>query len=150
MRISEIFGLTKEQKYKESFIISRIPPLTSECIEENSIYIVRGKNGKSGRVPLPTKILRRAGITRKILIDSLPLKVSYRSTQKYITDLGNSILKKHITFHQLRHGFVTHALESGLDIHDVQRFARHSRLDTTGRYLHSNPKRALDKYGEVF
>lgn len=159
MRISEIFGLEKKQRYRytkkdgtkiDTIIESNIPALTPECIEENSIYLKVRKNKKSGRVPLPSKILRKAGLTRKMLMDNLPLKVSYRSMQLYITDLGNRVLKKHITFHQCRHGFITHALESGIKIHDVQRFAGHSRLDTTGRYLHSNPKKALDKYGEVF
>ena len=100
--------------------------------------------------PLPTNIFRQAGVTRLDLKQNLPLKVNRRSIQHFIKKLGDKVLQKHITFHQLRHGFVTHALESGIDIHDVQRFAGHSRLDTTGIYLHSNPKRATERYEEVF
>ncbi len=127
----------------------RVPPLTFDRIEDKNIRIL-GKGGKERMAPLPTKLLRSSGITRADLKKNLPLIVSRRSIQDFIKKLGDDVLNKHITFHQLRHGFVTHALESGIDIHDVQRFAGHSRLDTTGLYLHSNPKRATEKYEEVF
>ncbi len=158
MRISEIFGLEKTQTYTTKkngveitkTIISSIPRLTKEGIENNYIRVISGKGRKDRIVPLPVKVLRSAGITRRILESTLPLKVSSRTIQAYITRLAKKVLKKHITFHTLRHGFVTHALESGIDIHQVQAFAGHSRLDTTGLYLHANPKKALDKYEEVF
>jgi len=127
----------------------RVPPLTEDRIEEKNIRIL-GKGGKERMAPLPGKLLRSSGITRAELKKNLPLKISRRAIQHFIKKLGNEVLGKHTTFHQFRHGFVTHALESGIDIHDVQRFAGHSRLDTTGLYLHSNPKRATEKYEEVF
>lgn len=127
----------------------RVPPLTADRIEEKNIRIL-GKGGKERMAPLPSKILKQGGITRAILKANLPLKVSRRAIQDFIEKLGNEVLGKHITFHQLRHGFCTHALESGIDIHDVQRFAGHSRLNTTGLYLHSNPKKATERYEEVF
>ncbi len=127
----------------------RIPPLTFDRFEEKNIRIL-GKGGKERMTPFPKTILGGAGVTKADLKSNLPLKVNRRSIQHFIKKLGDKILGKHITFHQLRHGFCTHALESGIDIHDVQRFAGHSRLDTTGLYLHSNPKRATEKYEEVF
>ena len=127
----------------------RVPPLTFDRFEEKNIRII-GKGGKERMAPIPRKILRGAGITRAELKKNLPLKVSRRAIQHFIEKLGNEVLGKHITFHQFRHGFCTHALESGIKIHDVQRFAGHSRMDTTGLYLHSNPKRATEKYEEVF
>lgn len=150
MRISEILGLQKKQKYKDKILESNIPALTFDRIENNYIRVISGKGRKDRVVPLPVKTFRQAGITKQDLKQYLPLKISYRSMQNYISQISKKVLNKHVTFHQLRHGFVTHALESGLDIHQVQMFAGHSRLDTTGLYLHANPDKALEKYGEVF
>ncbi len=160
LRISEIYGLDKKQLYiykkkgeeeaTTQILKSDIPILTFDAFEDRFIYLRKRKRGKSGRVPIPSKLLRRAGITRSHLKEMLPLKTSYRSCQNYFTRLAKRVLNKHSTFHQLRHGFITHALESGLDIHEVQLFAGHSRIDTTGEYLHAHPQKALEKYEEVF
>lgn len=128
----------------------RVPPLTKDRIENNNIRVISGKGGKDRIVPLPIKLFQKAGITRKKLENNLPLKITRRALQFYFQDLGKKVLGKHVTFHQLRHGFATHCLESGIDIHVLQRFLGHSKLETTGLYLHSNPKEALEKYEEVF
>lgn len=139
MRISEIVG------FKD-----KVPALTKDKVESNFIRIISGKGGKDRQVPLPGKLFISAGIRREDFRNNLPLTVSRRAIQNYFEQLGDKVLKKHITFHRLRHGFVTHALESGMNIHEVQMFAGHSRMDTTGLYLFANPKQALDKYEEKF
>lgn len=132
LRISEIVGLR-----------NRILPLTKSHVESNFIRIIGGKGKKDRITPKPKRFNASA-------ISLLPLKITRRTLQHRITKLGLEVLQKHITFHTLRHGFVTECLSRGMDIHQVQMFAGHTRLDTTGIYLHANPEDALKRYEEVF
>lgn len=153
MRISEIVGLNKTYKYSYKGVVKEqvcnIPALTPEKIENNFIRVVGGKGGKDRQVPLPMKIFKRANISRNEFIKNLPLQVSRSAIQKYITELGVKVLNKKISFHKTRHGFVSHALNSGVPIHQVQMFAGHSNMATTGLYAHADPKQALEDIGKV-
>lgn len=139
LRISEMVGFK-----------NKVPKLTKESIENNFIRILSGKGNKDRIVPLPSKLFLQHGIKRQDLLNNLPLKMSRRSIQHYVTKIGFKVLKKKISIHKFRHGFATHLLVNGMPIHQVQMFMGHSRLDTTGVYLHVNPKEAIDKYEEVF
>jgi site-specific recombinase XerD len=131
MRISEIVG------FKDI-----IPKLSQEQIGEASIKIL-GKGGKERIVPRPKRMNEAA----KSL---LPLSISRRGLQSFITKLGKDVLGKEISFHTLRHGFCSHLANAGRPLHEIQMLAGHSRLDTTGVYLHANPEAAIKKAQEVF
>lgn len=137
MRISEIVGL----KGKDGFM--RIKPLSQDKVESASIFISEGKGRKDRIVPRP----KRLNETAKAM---LPLKVSRRTLQRHVTHLGSTVLKKKINFHTLRHGFCSHLAEQGRPLHEIQMLAGHSRLDTTGIYLHANPKKAIEGALDVF
>jgi len=132
LRISEIVG------HKDT-----VPPLQLENVAENYLRIVSGKGGKDRIVPRPRRLNQSS-------LRYIPVKIPRRSLQRWITKMGREVLKKEITFHTLRHGFVTNCINRGMALHEVQMFAGHSRLDTTGIYLHANPEQALKKYEEVF
>ncbi len=82
-------------------------------------------------------------------INLLPLKIERRTLQRKITQLGRDVLGKEITFHTLRHGFGSHLAQTR-PLHEVQMLMGHSRLDTTGIYLHANPLKAIEGARDVF
>ncbi len=132
MRISEICG------YQE-----KVPPLTKDRVTQNQIRIISGKGGKDRIVPKPKRFSQKA-------INMLPLTIGRRALQKFITQLGEKVLGKEISFHTLRHGFCSHLVNSGRPLHEVQMLAGHSRLDTTGIYLHANPEKAIKGAQDAF
>lgn len=132
MRISEIVGWPK----------GGIQRLKKENISDVSIRIF-GKGGKERVVPRPKRFNDKA-------IEMLPLSISRRALQTYITKLGQDILNREIGFHTLRHGFGSHLAGQGRPLHEIQMLMGHARLDTTGIYMHANPKVAIEKAREAF
>ena len=132
LRISEVIG----------WPMGQIPRLEKSNVSEVSIKIL-GKRGKERVVPRPRRFSDKAK-------EKLPLKISRRALQTFITKLGDDVLHRHIGFHTLRHGFGSHLAGQGRPLHEIQMLMGHSRLDTTGIYLHANPKIAVEKAREVF
>ena len=137
LRISEIVG------YKENDVW-KIYPLTKDKINVagNSIKIF-GKGSKERIVPLPKRF-------NNVCLAMLPLKIPRRTLQDNVVQLGKHILGKSISFHTLRHGFGSHLAGKKVSLHEIQMLMGHSRLDTTGVYLHANPKQAIENARSVF
>ncbi len=132
MRISEIVGW-----------IDRVPPLKKEMVESASIRILRGKGKKDRVVPRPKRLNQSA-------VDMLPLQLKRRALQDFVTKLGKRVLNKDISFHTLRHGFGSHLAGANRPLHEIQMLMGHSRLDTTGVYLHANPVKAIEGARDIF
>lgn len=148
MRISEITGHkgVSRRKNKQGQVIvkeTNIPPLSKEMVESSSIRIIQGKGQKDRVVPRPKRLNQSA-------IELLPLKLKRRALQLFVTQLGKKVLNKEISFHTLRHGFGSHLAGMGRPLHEIQMLMGHSRLDTTGIYLHANPQQAVDGAREIF
>lgn len=138
LRISEIVGLQNKDKSW------RIKPLSSEQIDlqAHTIKVIGGKGLKDRIVPLPKRFNETA-------LKLLPLRFSRRALQAHTTKMGNKILGKKIHFHSLRHGFASF-LVTKRPLHEIQMLLGHSRLDTTGLYLHANPEKAVEGARDAF
>lgn len=132
MRISEIVG------WKD-----KVPALTKDRVESAQIRILSGKGGKDRIVPRPKRVNENA-------VDLLPLNIPRRSLQNFVEKLGARVLNKKISFHTFRHGFGSHLAGKNRPLHEIQMLMGHSRLDTTGVYLHANPKQAIEGARDVF
>jgi integrase len=135
LRISEIVG------WKD-----RVPKLVKENVDlqGHQIRVVSGKGKKDRIVPLPKRFDVKCW-------KMLPLKIKRRTLQYQIGVVSERAIGKKINFHVLRHGFANHLVnECNMPISQVQVLLGHSRLDTTGVYLHANPKAATEKARELF
>jgi integrase len=138
LRISEIVGFKrKDGSWK-------VPPLTKDRINliEHNIKIF-GKGNKERVVPLPKRFNLNA-------YNMLPLEIPRRTLQDKTMKLCNKVLNKKLSFHKFRHGFGSHLAGKGRPLHEIQYLMGHSRLDTTGIYLHSNPKQTIEAARDSF
>ena len=129
MRISEILHLQKEDV----------------DFQRHSILIRCGKGGKDRVVPMPKSLPTS-------YYDLLPMKCGMRALERAFKRKLKHIRinRPGLHFHSLRHGFATHALESGMPINQVQLLLGHSNVSTTSIYVRANPKEALKRYEDLF
>ena len=110
------------------------------------IRVVQGKGGKDRYTLLSTRLLEALRAYWKVERPSdwlFPARgkdparpMDPSSLQKaYLTAKRRAGLTKPGGIHTLRHCFATHLLESGVDLHTIQRLLGHGHLSTTTRYF---------------
>lgn len=123
-------------------------------LHERVLVGVEGKNGTRVDLPLgPEVATLLAAWCGELGTDRGPLfpgadptrQISIRSIQRLVVRLRNRAgISKPITPHSLRHATATQAIARGVDLPTTAALMRHSRVETTMRYvsLASNARRA--------
>jgi integrase/recombinase XerD len=115
--------------------------------EKRTIFIKQGKNYKDRIVPMNQgvyKVLQdyiysfrnlcKLNHKRLFIIEPNAIARSLKNLQN-VTDC-ESIQKKKITLHLLRHSIATHLLQNGMSIENIALFLGHSSLESTQIYTH--------------
>ena len=127
----------------------RVSELTNLCLEDIDsermvIHIRSGKGNKSRMVNLSEKLLlllieyyKKYNPNHYLFEGWNNSQYSTRSVGKLLKNAANRAgIKRNVTPHMLRHSFATHLVESGTDIHFVQRILGHTSIKTTSIYMH--------------
>jgi len=134
LRISEIIGYKRKDG-------AEIQPIQKGQIDTTgkTIKIIGGKGLKDRIVPLFPNF-------KEDYFKMLPLQIKRSTLQTHFKVLCKKILGKTYHFHQLRHGFAVASIKRGVKLNFLQMALGHSRLDTTGIYLQSDPQDMLEDY----
>lgn len=106
----------------------------------HDVLTLVGKGGKPATLPLTVPVLRaldaaRDGRTSGPLIRTRSgARLDRRGALRWMTTLGRDAGVERISCHALRRTYITLSLAAGADVREVQRGARHAKLDTTMRY----------------
>lgn len=89
----------------------------------------------------------RREISSKNVIVNKNLKIIAKRVNKKLKKEKSDIpkIEGSLTFHVSRHSFAQHAAELGLDIYELMHALRHTKLETTQRYLKSLNEGLADK-----
>jgi len=114
-----------------------------EDVRGHRTFLVRGKGGREGRVPIPAPVvealeeLARAEerTTGPVFRTRTGARLGRREAHRLLRTLGTRAeLPRAVSPHMLRVSAITGALEAGAPLHRVQELARHSDPKTTQRY----------------
>ena len=103
----------------------------------------RCKWGSSRRVPMSPELIELLNECLRISNYVFVTKLGTTFHNNISRDFKKAVMvsgidrPKEVSLHSLRHTFITHALENGLDIRSVSEYAGHRNISTTQKYLHS-------------
>ncbi len=121
-------------------------------LEAGAAKVWNGKGGKDGLVPLsPPAVaalkhyleavrphLDVRGGAPHVFLGRRGKQLTRQQIYYRVRDIAKAAVGKKISPHFLRHGFATVLVEGGADIRDVQVLMRHSDVDTTAIYVHTD------------
>lgn len=91
--------------------------------------------------PLIPNLRESGGITDNMIYRIIKDLVHQAATRLEVTDSHQADKLRRASTHWLRHTSITHQADAGIDLNYLRRNARHSKLDTTGHYLHAEDER---------
>ncbi len=154
-----------ELLYATGLRVSELANLRLQSLNLKHAYVkCFGKGAKERIVPIGkiakeainlyiehrNKILETNNMTTEFLfVNEDGRKITRQDIYTIIRNLGEKVLKKHITPHTLRHSFATHMLENGADLRVVQELLGHSDVATTQLYTHVSKKRLKEVYFSI-
>lgn len=133
--------------------VGEVTALRADDLEINQrsgwVTIRGGKGNKTRRVPLNVEV--RGALTAylktgrsspdALFTSKTGQPLSNRDVQRLVADLARRAGVQNVSPHTLRHTFATRAVEKGVDLATLSAMLGHSRLETTGRYLHPTAER---------
>ena len=134
--------------YDHALRLSEVCALSWDWIDlDNAVFTVRSneyfttKTGATVLKPLSNRCLgwiaQQSHRTGRVILNSKrrPLNPKWTSKAFKAIARGES-LPESITFHSLRHGALSAALQGGASVEAVRRFAGHTSIEMTMRYVH--------------
>jgi len=133
--------------------VGEVVRLRLEDVEMNGrsgwLTVKGGKGNKTRHVPLNGEVRQalKAWLEKRpkvqeewLFLSRSGRPLSERDVQRMTAEYAR-LANVEATPHTLRHTFATRAIEKGVDVATLQALLGHSRLETTGRYLHPTAER---------
>ena len=90
--------------------------------------------------PLVLNLKGTTGIGDNMIYRIVKLLVAKGAARLQAADPHQAEKLRRASTHWFRHTSITHQADAGINLHFLQRNARHARIDTTGLYLHAEEK----------
>jgi integrase/recombinase XerC len=120
---------------------------------------IRAKGGKEQLVPLGDPAIQAIAeyltergepdLSDPLFLNRFGRRLTTRSVQRLIRQLGLQLGIGRVTPHSLRHSFATHLLDAGADLRAIQELLGHVSLSTTQKYTHVSVSKLMETYDKA-